>query len=48
MCSYNRINGIWSCENPETLGDLKHKMGFKGWVMSDWCALAASHCPVIP
>ena len=36
MCSYNKINGVYSCENPETLADLKDRMGFKGWVMSDW------------
>ena len=30
---------VWSCENPETLNrDLKQRMGFKGWVMSDWGA----------
>lgn len=39
MCSYNKINGFWSCENSETLGDLKGTLGFKdGWVMSDWGA----------
>ncbi len=39
MCSYNKINGVWSCENPETLGhDLKAVIGFKGYVMSDWGA----------
>ena len=39
MCSYNKINGVWSCENPETLGkDLKQVLGFKGYVMSDWGA----------
>lgn len=39
MCSYNLINGAWSCENPETLaGDLKQRLGFKGYVMSDWGA----------
>lgn len=37
MCSYNKINDIWACENPETLNvDLKGNMGFKGFVMSDW------------
>jgi beta-glucosidase len=37
MCSYNKINGIWACENPETLNtDLKGTLGFKGFVMSDW------------
>lgn len=39
MCSYNRINGKYSCENPETLqGHLKSVLGFKGFVMSDWGA----------
>ena len=38
MCSYNKINGFWSCENPTTLADLKERLGFKGWVMSDWGA----------
>lgn len=39
MCSYNKINGIWSCENPVTLKhDLKNYSGFKGYVMSDWGA----------
>jgi len=38
MCSYNKINGKWSCENPETLRDLKEGLGFDGWVMSDWGA----------
>jgi len=39
MCSYNRINGTYSCENAETLqGHLKTTLGFKGFVMSDWGA----------
>jgi beta-glucosidase len=39
MCSYNRIRRVWSCENPETLQrDLKERLGFEGWVMSDWGA----------
>ena len=39
MCSYNLINGAWSCENPDTLAnDLESKLGFDGWVMSDWGA----------
>jgi len=39
MCSYNKINGVWSCENPVTLGkDFKKTAGFKGYVMSDWGA----------
>eukprot|EP00446_Apocalathium_sp_SHHI-4_P077200 CAMPEP_0177566436 /NCGR_PEP_ID=MMETSP0369-20130122/74675_1 /TAXON_ID=447022 ORGANISM="Scrippsiella hangoei-like, Strain SHHI-4" /NCGR_SAMPLE_ID=MMETSP0369 /ASSEMBLY_ACC=CAM_ASM_000364 /LENGTH=418 /DNA_ID=CAMNT_0019053845 /DNA_START=34 /DNA_END=1287 /DNA_ORIENTATION=- len=39
MCSYNGVNGEKSCENNALLmGDLKEKMGFKGFVMSDWGA----------
>lgn len=37
MCSYNLIDGVYSCENPASLKrDLKEILGFKGWVMSDW------------
>ena len=38
MCAYNRIRGAFACENAETLGDLKNRMGFKGPIMSDWYA----------
>ncbi len=37
MCSYNRINGDFGCENPYTLHDvLKKDWGFKGFIISDW------------
>ncbi len=37
MCSYNRINGDFGCQNPYTLNDvLKKDWGFKGFVISDW------------
>jgi beta-glucosidase len=37
MCSYNRINSIYACENPQMLsGILKREFGFDGFVMSDW------------
>jgi beta-glucosidase len=37
MCSYNRINGDYACENTYTLHDvLKKDWGFKGFVISDW------------
>ena len=37
MCSYNRINGDFACENQYTLTDvLKKDWGFKGYVVSDW------------
>jgi beta-glucosidase len=39
MCSYNRINLTWACENPTTLNEeLKDFYNFSGWVMSDWGA----------
>ena len=38
MCSYNKINGTYACENPYTLGVLKKDFGFKGFVVSDWGA----------
>jgi beta-glucosidase len=36
MCSYNQINGTPSCENPTTLGDLKQRDGFPGFVVPDF------------
>jgi beta-glucosidase len=37
MCSYNRINGDYGCENTYTLHDvLKKDWAFKGFVISDW------------
>jgi beta-glucosidase len=39
MCSYNRINGDYACENAYVLNEvLKQDWGFKGFVMSDWGA----------
>ena len=37
MCSYNRINGVYACENDYTLHDLlKGDFKFDGFVVSDW------------
>jgi beta-glucosidase len=38
MCSYNRVDAVYACENPTTLGILKDQFGFSGFVMSDWGA----------
>jgi beta-glucosidase len=39
MCSYNKLNGDWACENSYLLNDvLKKAWGFKGFVISDWGA----------
>ncbi|KAF2438927.1 glycoside hydrolase family 3 protein [Karstenula rhodostoma CBS 690.94] len=39
MCSYNRINGSYGCQNSKALnGLLKEELGFQGYVMSDWGA----------
>ncbi len=40
MCSYNRINGVYSSENKRLLTDiLRGEWGFDGLVMSDWGAV---------
>jgi len=39
MCSYNRVNGDYACENKYLLTDvLKKDWNFKGFVLSDWGA----------
>ena len=39
MCGYNKINGVWACENGGTLNTwLKGELNFQGFVMSDWGA----------
>lgn len=43
MCSYNKVNGPYSCGNSETLKEiLKKEVGFKGFVTSDWGATHAT------
>ena len=37
MCSYNKLNGDYACENSYLLDSvLKKTWGFKGFVLSDW------------
>lgn len=43
MCSYNKINGAYACNNPDTLNTiLRDQVGFRGFVTSDW---GANHTP---
>jgi beta-glucosidase len=40
MCSYNCINGVYSCENDWLLNKvLRKEWGFQGLVMTDWGAM---------
>ena len=37
MCSYNRVNGDYACENKYLLNDvLKKEWNFQGFVLTDW------------
>ena len=37
MCSYNKFEGTYGCENDYLLNEvLKKDFAFKGWVVSDW------------
>lgn len=39
MCAYNKVDGEWASANENLLkGHLKDKLGFQGFVMSDWGA----------
>lgn len=40
MCSYNKINGVYSCENAWLLNDvLRREWGFDGIAVTDWGAM---------
>ncbi|PVH75143.1 glycoside hydrolase family 3 protein [Cadophora sp. DSE1049] len=44
MCSYNRINNSYGCQNSKLQnGILKDELGFQGFVVSDWGALHAGY-----
>lgn len=39
MCSYNRVNSTWACENDAIQNKLlKEELGFRGQILSDWNA----------
>ncbi|THW98371.1 hypothetical protein D6D18_05149 [Aureobasidium pullulans] len=39
MCGYNRVNGNYTCANPDILNRiLKDELAFPGYVLSDWDA----------
>nr|P22506.1 RecName: Full=Beta-glucosidase 1; AltName: Full=Beta-D-glucoside glucohydrolase; AltName: Full=Cellobiase; AltName: Full=Gentiobiase; Flags: Precursor [Saccharomycopsis fibuligera]AAA34314.1 beta-glucosidase 1 precursor [Saccharomycopsis fibuligera] len=39
MCSYNRVNNTYACENSYMMNHLlKEELGFQGFVVSDWGA----------
>lgn len=40
MCAYNRVGGLYACENPFLLTEvLREDWGFQGYVLSDWGAV---------
>ena len=48
MCSYNKLNNTWACENSHIQNDiLKGELDFQGYVMSDWNAQHVSPRPLI-
>ena len=57
MCSYNRVNQTYACQNSKLLnGLLKGELAFQGYVMSDWQAThsglpsihAGNEVPLLP
>ncbi|MEV0404448.1 glycoside hydrolase family 3 C-terminal domain-containing protein [Actinoallomurus sp. NPDC050550] len=42
MCSYNKINDVYSCDNSDTLGSLRSQLRFTGFVVSDYPATHAT------
>lgn len=47
MCSYNRVNNTYACENSYLMNKiLKEELGFEGFVQSDWWAMKTGLPPV--
>ncbi|MDI2090775.1 beta-glucosidase [Commensalibacter oyaizuii] len=38
MCAYNKVNGIYSCENSYLLQLPKKAWGYRGYILTDWGA----------
>jgi beta-glucosidase len=38
MCSYNKVNGTYACQNGQLLRDIPAGWGFKGYVLADYNA----------
>lgn len=48
MCAYNRVNGVYACQNPWLLDQvLDHDWDYSGYVMSDWGATHSTEDSVI-
>jgi beta-glucosidase len=48
MAAYNRVNGIYACENPETLTNLlRNEWGYKGITISDWGGIQNKRASVL-
>jgi beta-glucosidase len=49
VCSYNKINGTWACENSKVQNDLlKYELGFQGPIITDWGVRKGSTVPWLP
>ncbi len=47
MCAYNRVGGLYSCENPFLLNQvLREEWAFPGYVLSDWGAVHSTAASV--
>ena len=47
MCAYNRVDGVYSCENePLLTGILRDELGFEGFVLSDFTATHSTEASV--
>ena len=48
MCSYNKINTVYACENGTTQNNwLKNEIGFPGFIMSDWGATHSTNASAL-